>query len=796
MKMLVKEKDTSTPIESKYRTLLDAVPALVYAVDKELNYTYVNKAFCKFYNIEPAVALTTTLPELAGKEVYTTLEKYILKALHGEVVRFETVIPFAKADNFFEATFTPEIDEKGNVTGYMAFAQETSIKRKALSDQKEADIQKSEERYHKMINEVQDYAIILLDKDGNIQNWNKGAQNIKGYTAQEAIGMHFSVFYLPQDREKKLPQQLLETARKKGRASHEGLRVKKDGTTFWGSIVITALHDEQGNVIGFSKVTRDLTERKIAEDKREHLTEELKQKNEQLRKSEERYHKMIEEVLDYAIILLDKEGNVLNWNKGAQKIKGYKAEEAIGMNFRKFYLPQDQQNKLPEKLIAEAEKNGRATHEGLRVKKDGSVFWGYIVITALHDDKNNIIGFSKVTRDLTERKIAEDKQVRLTEELKLKNESLRISEERYHRMIDEVEDYAILLLDKEGNVLNWNKGAEKIKGYKSQEIIGKNFSIFYTKQDKEKGLDQKLLSEAREKEKAIHEGWRVRKDGTQFWGSIVITALHDDNNNIIGFSKVTRDLTDKKLADDKLKDYASQLENQNKELDHFAYAASHDLQEPLRKIITFNSLIQEYEGEKLSEKAKDYFNRSISAAERMNKLIEDLLTYSRATRDRDEVEKVDLNTIIDRIKTSYKEVEGKVKIDSEKLPTLEGLRFQFEQLFENLINNAVKYQPAGSTPHIKLTCDVVFGDEIKEMLVEPDKKFYKISVIDNGIGFNQEYAEKIFEMFQRLHGKSEYSGTGIGLAIVKRIVQHYNGFITAESKPGEGATFKMYFPTE
>src|SRR5690606_27249548 len=190
-----------------------------------------------------------------------------------------------------------------------------------------------------------------------------------------------------------------------------------------------------------------------------------------------------------------------------------------------------------------------------------------------------IIGFSKVTRDLTDKKSTEDR--------------LRMSEERYHKMIAEVQDYAIILLNIDGVIENWNAGAEKIKGYTADEIVGKKFELFYTPADREDGLPGKLLKIAADKGRATHQGWRVRKDGTMFWGTIVITALHNNEGDIIGYSKVTRDLTHQKIAEDKLAAYTAELEKQNRELEQYAYVASHDLQEPLRKIRTFADLIRE-----------------------------------------------------------------------------------------------------------------------------------------------------------------------------------------------------------
>jgi PAS domain S-box-containing protein len=543
-----------------------------------------------------------------------------------------------------------------------------------------------------------------------------------------------------------------------------------------------------------------------------------------LRRSEERYHRMIAEVSDYAIILLSPEGIIENWNKGAENIKGYTAKEIIGKSFREFYTDEDRIRKLPESLLEEAIAKGRATHEGWRVRKDGTRFWGSIVITALHDDVNKVIGFSKVTRDLTERKRAEDRLRHASEEmleknrqlentnaqleknsqsLELLNRELKKSEERYHQMIAEVTDYAILLLSPAGIIENWNKGAESIKGYKASEIVGKHFRIFYEPGDQQAMLPERLIDIARREGKATHEGWRIRKDGTKFWGSIVITALHDQENNIIGFSKVTRDLSDKKIADDQLKDTSERLALQNRELERmnqeltsFAYVSSHDLQEPLRKIQTFITRIAETESDSLSDRGKDYFARIQNAANRMQTLIDDLLTYSRTNTDERKIERADLNAILDDVKSELREKidDKRATIKSDKLPTVDVVAFQFRQLFLNLIGNSLKFSKVDTRPEIQITCEVISGDTVPDHAYPKEKSFYHFTVVDNGIGFEPEYNSKIFEVFQRLHGRSEYSGTGIGLAICKKIAENHGGCIRAEGAPGVGAAIHIYLP--
>ena len=660
---------------------------------------------------------------------------------------------------------------------------------------KNNELIKTEELYHKMVDEVIDYAIILLDPNGVIQNWNRGAETIKQYTETEAVGQHFSIFYLPEDRANGLPGKLLSEAASKGRAVHEGWRVRKDGNRFWGSITLTALHGEHEEVIGFSKVTRDLTEKKKAEDRLNLYTEELREKNEALRISEERYHKMVDEVQDYAIIFLDKDGIIKNWNKGAQKIKQYHESEVVGRHFRIFYLPEDRIGRLPEILLEQAIQHGRAIHEGWRLRKDGTKFWGSITLTALHDDENQLIGVSKVTRDLTERKMAEDQLRNFANALQISNEELRKSEERYHKMISEVQEYAIILMDVQGNIQNWNAGAEKIKGYRTEEIMGKNFRKFYTPEDQQKNLPQRLLDEATLHGKAVQEGWRVTKNGKKFWGSIVITALHSEDGSLIGFSKVTRDLTEKKKAEDQLREYLSELEKQNQELDAFAYAASHDLQEPLRKIVTFADIIEQNVNHE--ESVRKYAEKIAASSHRMSELIRAVLEFSRLSKDVPQKVPTDLNRILLDVLGDFELLiqQKDASIQYDMLPVIQAIPLQINQLFSNLIGNALKF--TNQHPVIRIASTLVEKQQVKQPPADlSEGQYLQLVFADNGIGFDPQYDQLIFSLFQRLHSKQEYSGTGIGLALCKKVMDNHRGWIAAESTPGKGTSFYVYFPVD
>jgi PAS domain S-box-containing protein len=564
---------------------------------------------------------------------------------------------------------------------------------------------------------------------------------------------------------------------------------------------LTAIHDELGDVTGFIKLTCDLTDKKISEDKLSNYIEELRFKNDDLRKSEDRHHKMISEVMDYAIILLDSDGKIVDWNKGAEKLKGYTAEEIIGKSFRLFYSKDDKEANLPQTLLEEARQKGFVSHEGYRVRKDGSRFWGSVAITAIHDANGQVTGFSKVTKDLSDRKMFDDRMVAFMEELKHKNEALRRSEERYHQMISEVQDYAILLLNKNGDIQNWNAGAEFIKGYTATEAIGKNFRIFYTPEDIEKKIPEKLLNEAEARGKATSEGWRKKKDGTRFWGSVVITALHDKAGNVIGFSKVTRDLTSKKKVDDALKKSAldfelknQELEKLNAELASFAYVVSHDLKEPIRKIQVFAG--RQLEKDKSPEQIKEFAQKVVSTAARMQQLMNALLSYSQISTATSEKESVDLNQVLESVKNDLEIViaETNADITSSTLPVIPGVAYQMHQLFLNLLTNAIKFSKPGSIPEIIISTEKINPENLPEPLNLKNKHYIALLFSDKGIGFEQDKASRIFDVFQRLKPGQDSIGTGIGLSIVKKITINHDGWVVAQGRPDEGATFKIYLP--
>ena len=252
----------------------------------------------------------------------------------------------------------------------------------------------------------------------------------------------------------------------------------------------------------------------------------------------ERFRLLVEAVTDSAIFMLDPNGIVVSWNAGAERIKGYEAREIVGRSFSTFYEEADRQAGIPERVLGIAARDGKFQTEGWRVRKDGSRFWAFVIIDAIYDN-GELVGFAKITRDLTERRESE--------------EELRRSEELFRRLVEGVTDYAIYMLDPHGRVLTWNRGAERIKGYCGEEILGMHISCFYGPEDRRRGLPESALETARAEGRFEEDGWRVRKDGSPFWATVLITAMYTDEGGLRGFSKVTRDISERKRAEEALK---------------------------------------------------------------------------------------------------------------------------------------------------------------------------------------------------------------------------------------------------
>jgi len=627
-----------------------------------------------------------------------------------------------------------------------------SSEEKASSDA----LARSEEAFRLLVQSVRDYAIFMLDRRGNVASWNAGAERIKGYRADEIIGQPYSRFFTPEDVAANRPHENLRAAAEQGHYQGEGWRVRKDGTRFWASVTLTALRDERGRLRGFAKVTRDVTDRK--------RTDEL------LRESEERYRQLVDGVRDVAILLLSPQGTITSWNAGAERVTGYHADEVIGKGVDLLSTAEDVAARAVERELAAAAERGRFSAEGRRVRRDGSTFWGEVTTTAIRDDAGALKGFAQVTKDVTAQRRAIDE--------------VRRTEEKFRLLVEGLRETAIYLLDPNGRITSWNPGAERLKGYRASEVIGRPNEIFFTPEDRAAGRPERLLELAATEGQAHDEGWRVRKDGSRFWADVLVTALYDAGGLLRGFSKVTRDLTERRGREEEVRRLNLDLRERIANLDAFASTVAHDVASPLRAVTTYTELALEEWGAQAPPEAAEYLRRVLSAARNMRTLVQDLLTYSRLAHEEFRPEPLDLGALVEEVLLSMAHVlrESGAEVELVKpFPSVLGGAVPLRQALTNLISNAVKFVQPGSAPFVRISSERR-GPAVR-LLVE-----------DRGIGIGPEDAKRLFQPFERLAPGGTYPGSGLGLAIVRRAAERMGGRVGMEPAEGGGSRFWIELP--
>ncbi|GMU21943.1 MAG: hypothetical protein AMXMBFR13_20310 [Phycisphaerae bacterium] len=354
--------------------------------------------------------------------------------------------------------------------------------------------------------------------------------------------------------------------------------------------------------------------------------------------------------------------------------------------------------------------------------------------------------------------------------------------DRYRLIVDSAEDFAIFMLDPHGHILSWNPGAQQITGYGDDEVIGQHFSILFTPEDMKQNRPQQEMQQAQALGRAVEEQWHLRKDGGRFWASGILTAMRDEAGELVGFSKVMRDITDRKRTEEMLDRQARDLARSNAELEEFAAVISHDLRSPLLAIGGCAQLIKDQYTEILDDEGRELIDMIQDGVGRMGRIIRDLLSFARATSISNHFVPVQAEAILEQAEADLREQIEKsgALITHDPLPPVIGNETQLAQVLTNLIGNAIKYR-SQQPPRVHVSAERRGGE-------------WLFRVRDNGMGIEPEHHQRIFAMFQRLHGDGDYEGTGIGLSICKKIVEHHGGRIWVESRPGDGSLFQFTIP--
>jgi PAS domain S-box-containing protein len=491
----------------------------------------------------------------------------------------------------------------------------------------------------------------------------------------------------------------------------------------------------------------------------------------------ELYRLLVESVRDYAIFALDPGGNIVTWNPGAERFKGYKADEIIGKHFSIFYPAEDKARQKPQLGLKEAERVGAFEDEGWRLRKDGSRFWANVVITALRDKSGKLVGFAKVTRDLTERREAE--------------EQLRLSEQQFRLLVEAVRDYGIIMLDADGRIASWNGGAATIFGYPQEDIVGRHFSAFYPEDAVATGKPAYELEQAAATGRFEDEGWRIRKNGSSFWANSVITAVRDATGALLGFAKITRDLTERKAAEARAITDAklvAQSEAASLAKSEFLAAMSHELRTPLNAIGGYVDLLALGIKGALTDQQQEYLDRIRRSQKHLLAIISDLLNFSRieAGQINYDIRPVSVREVFDSVgammvpQALAKSVDFQWQYVSNELHVFAD-RSRLEQILLNLLTNAVKFTDEGG--QVRMTSS-------------PTNDHVRLDVTDTGIGIPVDNLSTIFEPFVQV-GRSLTSnteGTGLGLAISRDLAHAMQAELTVQSTLGNGSTFTLTFP--
>ncbi|MGO7211391.1 PAS domain S-box protein [Rhizobium ruizarguesonis] len=491
---------------------------------------------------------------------------------------------------------------------------------------------------------------------------------------------------------------------------------------------------------------------------------------------EGRFRLLVDAITDYAIYMLSPEGIITSWNTGAQRFKGYRPSEILGQHFSRFYLEEDRAAGIPARALATAEKHGRFEGEGWRQRKDGTCFWAHVIIDAIRRPSGELLGYAKITRDLTERRAAE--------------KAIRQSEEQFRRLVQGVSDYAIYMLDPNGNVSSWNFGAERIKGYRPQEIIGRHFSTFYTPEDREAGVPETALGLARAEGRFEREGWRVRKDGSRFWASVVIDVIRDDEGDVLGFAKITRDITEKMETQRALEQAREELfQSQKMEaIGQLTGGIAHDFNNLLMAVLGSLEILKKRMPRDLS--LTSLLDNAMQGAQRGAALTQRMLAFSR--RQELHMEPIDVSGLVRGMMDMLSRSLGPLTVIETsfpvRLPTILTDPNQLEMAILNLVVNARDAMPSGGRIVLR-ACEESLPSGKGPL---SPGRYVRISVIDEGEGMDAKTLEQAITPFFTTKGVGK--GTGLGLSMVQGLASQSGGRLVMKSSLGEGTTAELWFP--
>jgi PAS domain S-box-containing protein len=615
----------------------------------------------------------------------------------------------------------------------------------SLREIAEEALQESERKYRTLIQGVKDYAIYMLGPRGEIRSWNTGAEQMSGCTYEEVAGQNFSHFFSADDIKLGRPQEILRKAAGSEQYEERGVRLRKDGTHFQARTTFTASRDVIGNLRGFSVISRDLTEN----------TE-----------SETKYRGLLEAAPD-AMVVVNQSGEIVLLNVQAEKQFGYRRDELLGQKVTNIIPEGFAERLIADDLRSAEDASAQQIGTGIELiarRKDGGEFPIEIMLSPLGSTEGTLV--TAAIRNISVRKAVET--------------HLSQMEGRYRGLLEAAPD-AMVVVNQSGEIVLLNVQAEKQFGYRRDELLGQKVTNIIPIGFAERLIADDLRSAEDASAQQIGTGIELiaqRKDGSEFPIELMLSPLRNAEGILV--TAAIRDISVRKKAAVLLMQKVEELNRSNEELGQFAHIASHDLQEPLRMVASYTQLLsRRYKG-KLDADADEFIAFAVDGASRMQRLIQDLLAYSRVgTKGKDLIETSSEEALQQALVNLRGAIEeSRAVVTHDPLPAVLADEMQLIQLFQNLVSNAIKYQRPG-TPRVHVS------------VAKNGGRKWDFAVKDNGLGIDPQYFERIFGMFQRLHKRDEFAGTGIGLAICKKIVERHGGNISVESQPGQGSTFRF-----
>ena len=747
--------------EARYRGLLEAAPDAMVVVnpsgdivllnvqaEKQFGYSRDELVGQKVKNIIPegfAERLiadgTRSAADALAQQIGTGIE-LVGRRKDGSEFPIEIMLsPLKSAEEILVTAAIRDISGRKKAEEHLAQMEE----RRRLGDDA---LRESEERYRMLLDGIKSYAVFMMDPQGQVLSWNAGAERIKGYTSDQIIGHNFSCFFPPEDIERGRPEEVLRIAAASGRYEAKAMRVRKDGSRFLASVTFTALRDTAGNLRGFSEFSHDLSESK---------------------ESGAKYQALLEAAPD-AMVVVNQAGEIVLVNVQAENQFGYSRHQLVGQQVKDI-IPEG----FAERLIADgarsaAEALAQQIGTGIELiarRKDGSEFPIEIMLSPLKSAEGILV--TAAIRDISVRKEAETLLAQM--------------EGRYRGLLEAAPD-AMVVVNQAGEIVLVNVQAEKQFGYSRNELVGQKVKNVIPEGFAERLIADGARSAAEALAQQIGTGIELiarRKDGSEFPIEIMLSPLKSAEGILV--TAAIRDISVRRESEQHLVKTVGELKHSNDELQQFAYVSSHDLQEPLRMVASYTQLLaKRYKG-RLDSDADEFIAFAVDGCNRMQGLIRDLLAYSRAGTNGKAFCEVSAEDALQGALTNLRiaiEQSGAV-VSHDSLPAIMTDETQLTQVFQNLVGNAIKYRSAE-------------GPRVHVSAAKKGDNEWIFSVRDNGLGIEPQYFERIFIIFQRLHGRDEFEGTGIGLAICKKVLERLGGRIWVESQPEKGSTFYFALP--